>query len=142
MKDKKLTFDQLRRVLESLGYHSHEVLQGKHIVFRNPDQRLFILLPQTMPGGQVRPIDLLSIRKTLVNDGVIADEDFDGLFWIKKGDRLVWNEPGTGQEIPVTAVAGESDGLVVIERGGVLAPCPVEQLRKESLAARNGARVG
>jgi hypothetical protein len=142
MKGKKLTFDQLRQVLESLGYHYREVLQGKHVVFRNPDQHLFILMPKTPPDGQVRPIDLFSVRKTLVNDGVVADEDFDGLFWIRKGDRLVWSEPGTGQEIAVTAAAGESDGLVVVERGGVLTPCPVEQLRKESLVARNGARVG
>jgi hypothetical protein len=138
---KKIKVELLRRVLESLGYASKTIRSG-HVVFSNPDRHLFIILPSLSPDKIVPPIDIFRVRKTLVNDGVIADEDFDGLFWIKKGDRLVWNEPGTGQEIPVTAAAGESDGLVVIERGGVLTPCPVEQLRKESLAARNGARVG
>jgi hypothetical protein len=129
---KKVALKTLREVLESLGYAFEEAPNGL-ILFRHPDRNLFIILPRTSPDDELRPIDLYSVRKTLTLDGVIKDAEFDSLFRINKGDRLIWKEPSTGAEIRVTAAAGESDDLVVIERQGALIPCPVGQLRKESL---------
>jgi hypothetical protein len=85
----------------------------------------------------VLPIDLLSARSTLVDDGVLRDDyEFDSLFLIRKGDRLVWTDPKTGKESKATAAAGESDGLVVIKQNGTLLPCRVDQVRRIKRAAR------
>ena len=127
---KKLTYRQLAEVLQSLGY-SPEKVQPDQVVFRNPDRRLFILVPRQDPRAQVRPLDLLRVRNTLVNDGVIPEDQFDSLFQIQKGDRLIWTEPTTGKKMKVTAAAGESDGLVIIKQNGAFMPCPADQLRKE-----------
>ena len=129
---KNVTLKALREVLESLGY-AFEVSPNGLILFRHPDRSLFVILPEMPDDAEVRPIDLFSIRNTLKLDGVVKEGEFDALFSIRKGDRLVWREPSTGTEIRVTAAAGESDGLVVIDRQGTLIPCPVGQLRKESL---------
>ena len=77
------------------------------------------------------------VRKTLVGDGVIKndEEEFDSLFLIRKGDRLVWTDPQTGKESKVTAAAGESDGLVVVKQNGALLPCAVDQVRRVKRAA-------
>ena len=126
----KVAFGQLREALESLGYSAREV-DERFVAFVHPDHPLMIVVPDMAAEELVRPIDLLSVRRTLVNDGVIEDEGFDALFRIKKGDRLIWTVPGTGQEVTVTAAAGESDGMVIIkQRGGAVSPCPVDQLRK------------
>jgi hypothetical protein len=130
---KKLTYRKLGEVLNSLGY-TPEKVQPDQVAFRNPGRPLFILLPRQDPRAQVRPLDLLRVRNTLVNDGVIAEDQFDSLFQIQKGDRLIWTEPTTGKRIEVTAAAGESDGLVIIHHHGALLPCPVEQVRKEDPA--------
>jgi hypothetical protein len=95
-----------------------------------------------MTNWLVRPIDLLSIRKTLVGDGVIEDDDdeFDSLFLIRKGDRLVWSDPKTRKESKVTAAAGESAGLVVVQQNGALGPCPVDQVRRIKWAVTAGRK--
>lgn len=129
---KKVTLKSLREALASLGY-ADEAAPNDLIVFRHPGRRLLIILPQVPSERELKPIDLYSVRKTLAMDGVLKEDEFDALFSIRKGDRLIWREPSTGAEISVTAAAGESDGLVVIDRHGALIPCPVEQLRKESL---------
>jgi hypothetical protein len=131
-----MTYRELGQVLRSLGY-SPENVQPDQVVFRNPDRPLFILLPRHDPRAQVRPLDLLRVRNTLVNDGIIEENQFDSLFLIKKGDRLIWTDPKTGQKMRVTAAAGESDGLVIIKQNGTFSPCPVDQLRKEITPASN-----
>lgn len=133
---KSITYARLREALEGLGYTPHEV-NGSYVVFRNPGRHLFITLPVMPPDEVVRPIDALRVRKALANDGVVAEGDFDALFAIRKGDRLIRREPGTGQDVGVVAAAGESDGLVVIEQHGSLLPCPVDELWRDE-----GAIVG
>ena len=128
--NKTITHGKLRGVLEALGYRPHD-LDDAHLVFRDPDRRLFITLPRMAPDDQVRPIDLLRVRQTLTLDGVIDEGDFDNLFTIRKGDRLIRTEPAAGREVRVTAAAGERDGLVVIRQAGEILPCPVDQLRKD-----------
>lgn len=138
---KPVSYESLGRVLESLGYIGREV-EGKHLLFQNPARSLVIILPEMPPDGLVRPIEILRVRKTLVGDGVIRDEDFDSLLFIRKGDRLLWTDPTTGREDLVIAAAGESDGLVVIQLRGALFPCPVDQLKKESAIERSGVHSG
>ena len=80
--------------------------------------------------------------KSLVGHGVLGDDEyeFDSLFLIRKGDRLVWTDPTTGKESKVTAAAGESDGLVVVKQNGRLLPCPVDEVRRVKRAAPAGRR--
>ncbi len=90
------------------------------------------MLPELQGDNTVRPIDLLSVRNTLINDGVVRDEEeFEALFRIKKGDQLIWTEPRTKQRVGVVAASGETrDGLVIIKKRGAFAPCPISQLTR------------
>jgi hypothetical protein len=136
---KRVTYGKLREVLSSLGYTPEDAANDA-VVFRNPRRHLMIILRRLADHQLVRPIDLSSIRKTLIGDGVITDdeEEFDSLFLIRKGDRLVWTDPKTGKESKVTAAAGESDGLVVVKQNGTLVPCPVDQVKRIKRAATAG----
>jgi hypothetical protein len=136
--NKRITFGQLDEVLRSLGYAPENVLTNE-VVYRHPDRHLFILLPREAPEAVAQPFDLYLARKALVDEGVIQENEFDSLFRINKGDRLIWTEPRTGRKVKVTAAAGESDGLVVIQQNGALTPCPVEQLRKADAEVAKGA---
>ena len=126
---KNITYGKLAEVLKSLGYAPENVLTNE-VVFRHPDRHLFVLLPREAPEVLAQPIDLLGAQKALVHEGVIQEDEFDSLFRINKGDRLIWTEPCTGRKVRVTAAAGESDGLVVIKHKGSLVPCPIDHLRK------------
>jgi hypothetical protein len=133
---KNVTFGKLREALTSLGY-TPEDAGSDTVIFRNPNRRLRIFLPTMADEEFVLPVDLLSTRSTLVDDGVLprGDYGFDSLFLIRKGDRLVWTDPKTGKESKVTAAAGESDGLVVVKQNGTLLPCPVDQVKRIKRAA-------
>jgi hypothetical protein len=132
---KSVTYGQLRTVLSFLGCQPVPT-KGKHVTFSDPSRDLLILLPGGTDEQLVRPIDLSSIRKQLAGHGAIRDDDeFDSLFLIRKGDRLVWTDLTTGRESKVTAAAGESDGLVVIKQSGTLLPCPVNLVRRVQRAA-------
>jgi hypothetical protein len=133
---KTVTYGQLRKVLANFGYDP-EPAGSDRIVFRSPDRHLVIILPTLREQERVRPIDLLRVQKTLANDGVIAEGEFDSLFRIKKGDRLVWSDPNSGTEVPVVAAAGESDGMVIVKQKGVFMACPVDQLRRDEHAPTN-----
>jgi hypothetical protein len=138
---KNITYARLREVLGALGYAPEDAGKAT-VIFRNPGRRLRIFLPKMAEEEFVPPVDLLSTRSTLAGDGVLADGDyeFDSLFLIRKGDRLVWTDPETGKESKVTAAAGESDGLVVVKRNGTLLPCPVDQVRRVKRAATAGRK--
>ncbi len=126
---KTVTFRQLRDVLQTLGY-TPERVGDDGIVFRSAHRRLFMVLPDLADQDTVRPIDMLRVRKTLANDGVVEEYQFESLFRIKKGDRLIWTEPTSGRKDRVTAAAGESDGMVIIEHEGAFMACPVDQLKR------------
>jgi hypothetical protein len=140
--DKKVTFEQLRKVLATLGYELTHSAGGDHVVFQNPRRFLIIMLREMTEDEIVRPSELSRIRRTLVDDGVIKDKEseFDSLFLIKRGDRLVWTDPKSGTQTKVTAAAAESDGLVVIRQDGTLLPCPVDQVSRVEKAAPAGRK--
>jgi hypothetical protein len=133
---KRVTYAKLREALTSLGCRLVPT-EKNHFVFRDSKRDLLILLPGGTDEQFVRPIDLISIRNQLVGHGAIRDDDdeFDSLFLIRKGDRLVGSDPKTGKVSRVTAAAGESDGLVVIKQNGALLPCPVNEVRRVQKAA-------
>jgi hypothetical protein len=131
-----VTYGQLRKVLTSLGCKPIPSEAG-HFAFGDSKRDLLILLRNGDDTQLVRPADLVSVRRLLWGHGLIKDEEeeFDSLFLIRKGDRLVWTDPSTGKEMKVTAAAGESDGLVVVRQNGSLLPCPVDQMRRVKRAA-------
>jgi hypothetical protein len=128
---KKIRFDQLRKVMLDLGYHMRPVDQ-RYVAFVRPGHDLFVVLPDIPSQAEVRPIDLLSVQKTLMNEGLIeTEQQFASLFSIKRGDRLIWTDPMSGRETEVVAASGETnDGMVIIKQKGIaFSPCPVDQLR-------------
>jgi hypothetical protein len=129
-------------VLETFGYAA-QTIEGGRIVFTHPERSLLIVLPELRSDNTVRPIDLISVRNTLINDGVVRDEEeFEALLRIKKGDRLIWTEPHTKRQIGVVAASGEtSDGMVIIKQQGAFSPCHVSQLtRVEDMEPAAGGR--
>jgi hypothetical protein len=128
---KKITYAEVRRILAGLGYRARD-LGNRQVVYRNPDRELMIVIPETTEESDVRPVDMLRVRKTLAHDGVIREDQFDSLFSIRRGDQLVWREPGVAEERRVTAASDESDGVVIIDQGGQLLSCTVDQLEKAS----------
>jgi hypothetical protein len=142
MMDKRIGFGQLRKVLATLGYELIRSTGGDHIVFQNPRRFLIIMLREMKEHEIVLPSELSRIRRTLVDDGVISDKEseFNSLFLIQRGDRLVWTDPKSGKETKVTAAAAESDGLVVIKQNGTLLPCPVNEVRRVERAAPAGRK--
>src|SRR5262249_34538902 len=111
-----------------------------YFFFEEPKSDLLLILRGEPDERLVRPMDLAHVRRQLVGHGLIKDdeEEFDSLFLIRKGDRLVLTAPKTGKESKVTAAAGESDGLVVVRQNGTLLPCRVDQVRRIKRAAAAG----
>ena len=140
VKHKSVRFDQLQKVLSDHGYKIKS-LDQQYVAFVRPGRELFVVLPKASPESEVRPIDLLSVQKTLMNEGVIeSEQQFNSFFSIKKGDRLIWTDPNTGMETEVIAASGEtSDGMVIIkQKGTAFSPCPVDQLRPVMGASVHG----
>jgi hypothetical protein len=129
---RKVRFGQLRQVMLDLGYQIKTVDQH-YVAFVRPGSNLFVVLSDIPSDeAEVRPIDLLSVQKTLMNEGLIeTEQQFASLFSIKKGDRLIWTDPKSGREREVVAASGETnDGMVFIkQKGTTFSPCPVDQLR-------------
>ena len=128
---RKINFGHLRKVMLDLGYDIRPVDQH-YVAFVHPGRKLFVVLPDMSSEAEVRPIDLLSVQKTLMNEGLIeSEQQFISLFSIKRGDRLIWTDPNSERETEVVAASGETnDGIVMIKQKGVaFSPCPVEQLR-------------
>ena len=66
---KDITYGKLREALASLGYIPEDP-GSDTVIFRNPNRRLRIFLPKMGDEEFVLPVDLLSTRSTLVDDGV------------------------------------------------------------------------
>ena len=100
-----------------------------------------IVLPKMHSTSAVSPTHLKIVEKTIRDDQVVNWDDFDFYLqhgkrredFIKKGDRLIWTVPQTGEEIKAVAASGEEDCMVIIKQKGTFSPCPVSQLRKEEV---------
>jgi hypothetical protein len=83
-RSKQISFTKLNRVLEKFGYSSHTI-EGGRIIFSHAERSLLIVLSELQSDGTVRPIDLISVRNTLINDGVVRnEEEFQALFQISR----------------------------------------------------------
>ena len=132
VRPKSVRFDRLHKVMGDLGYGSQRTWMNITLHFYGLVVTCLSSYAESHPKAEVRPIDLLSVQKTLMNEGLIeSEQQFTDLFSIKKGDRLIWTDPRSGMETEVTAASGEtSDGMVIIkQKGKAFSPCPVDQSR-------------
>jgi predicted RNA binding protein YcfA (HicA-like mRNA interferase family) len=134
---KHLTFGDLEAALEEFGYVQRK--KSNHQIFEHLEGSLMIVLPKMHSKTEVSPTHHKIVEKTIRDDQVVNWDDFDFYLqngkrredFIKRGDRLIWTVPQTGQEIKVVAASGEEDGMVIIKQKGTFSPCPASQLRKE-----------
>jgi hypothetical protein len=88
MNRSKITFGQLRRVLERLGYTAESVklsspnggVSRHPTVFRHPKSAITVILRRMRDREILKPIDLLSVQNALANGGIVPKERFDSLF--------------------------------------------------------------
>jgi hypothetical protein len=90
MKNDTVTFEQLRDVLLALGYVA-DPPNAKYMIFRHPDSYLFVILPKLRCRDIVAPMNLLSVRSTLANSGMVAKDEFDSLFRTPMGSIALWH---------------------------------------------------
>lgn len=64
----KIKYRELRDALRRFGYEER-ITERQHIVFRHPNSRLPIYLPDMAPDDYVPPVEILSIRNVLENAG-------------------------------------------------------------------------
>jgi predicted RNA binding protein YcfA (HicA-like mRNA interferase family) len=136
---KFLTFGELGSALQEFGYEPRQ--KANHLVFEHPQGRLMIVLPKLPEGAEVIPLHRKIVEKTIQDDNIVPWDDFAYYLEhgkrqeeaIKKGDRLIWTDPRDGREHSVIAAAGEQDGFVVIKQAWSFSPCPLSELRKESV---------
>jgi len=84
---KNVRFGQLTKVMAKLGYETKRV-DDLHVAFVHPARDLFAVVPHAGPSSSVRPIDLLSVRNTLVHQGVIDGEaQFRELFSVRENQH-------------------------------------------------------
>ncbi|HUG89404.1 MAG TPA: hypothetical protein VML55_01135 [Planctomycetaceae bacterium] len=71
-----VTYGQLYRVLLELGFA--EVPHGRRgKAFRSIASDAIILLADRQSAQSARPVDLIAVRRHLVDRGIISDSDFD-----------------------------------------------------------------
>ena len=138
----RLTFGDVEAALEQFGYVQRA--NSNYQVFEHPQGSLIIVLPKMHSSSEVSPTHLKIVEKTIRDDQVVNWDDFDFYLqhgkrredFIKRGDRLIWTVPHTGEETKVVAASGEEDGMVIIKQKGTFSPCPVSQLRKDQIVER------
>ena len=74
MNSKKIVYGQLHDYLTSLGYE-REVFPT-HVIYRNPEYELPIILPKTSRRDEVTSFNLTSVEGILKMDGVIGAGQF------------------------------------------------------------------
>ncbi len=74
MNSKKIVYGQLHDYLTSLGYE-REVFPT-HVIYRNPEFELPIILPKTSRKDEVSSFNLTSVKGILKMDGVIGAGQF------------------------------------------------------------------
>ena len=79
-----IPFMALRRLLIDLGfeetpYRVEKPVPSSHIVFKHPDSGVLLIVNQQRPKEKVDPATLMSVRKHLVESGLIEEEAFEDL---------------------------------------------------------------
>lgn len=79
MSNRRITYDQLEKVLQRRGYVAASPSPDR-VVFRHPDTDLPVILRRMRKTEVLKPIDLLSVQNALANGGIVPKEQFDSLF--------------------------------------------------------------
>jgi hypothetical protein len=79
-----ISFAVLRRLLVDLGfeetpYRVEKPLPSSHLVFRHPGSGVLLIVNHQRPKEKVDPATLLSVRKHLVESGLVEEEGFEDL---------------------------------------------------------------
>ena len=74
MNSKKIVYGQLHDYLTSLGYDRQ--VFPTHVIYRNPEYELPIILPKTSRRDEVSSFHLMSVEEILKLDGVIVAGQF------------------------------------------------------------------
>ena len=72
------TYCELEQLLTEMGFVPIPTT-GTHRPFRHPETDTIVVLPGHDETERVIPIQLVAIRKTVLERGVIEDGDFDSL---------------------------------------------------------------
>lgn len=72
-----ITFADLEKLLFRLGFVSCETA-GTQRVFRFPALNVLIILPAYKSQDPLHPVHVVSVRKALVENGLITPAAFDG----------------------------------------------------------------
>jgi hypothetical protein len=76
MVSKALTYQRLHRLL--LGLHFESVpTRPSWRAYRHPGSGAVILLADRGPDQPARPLDLISVRRHLAENGILAEAEFD-----------------------------------------------------------------
>lgn len=73
----KATNKKLRKLLHDLGFGSGEVVKNNHRVFRHPDSRCVIVLPDNRDGDAARLADVAGLKDQLSQCGHLEESAFD-----------------------------------------------------------------
>ena len=73
-----LTYADLDALLRQLGFAPVSTA-GTQKVFENPSVNAIIILPPYAPNEPVRPHHLVTVRKTVVENGLIDEDAFERL---------------------------------------------------------------
>ena len=84
----EISFASLEELLTQVGFKTLPTA-GKHQVFKEPVSKAMVVLPAYPKQAQVRPIHLVAVRRTLVENGLIDEDVFDR--FINKLSDLVSN---------------------------------------------------
>jgi len=78
----KLTFSKLKSLLINLGFSEIIIREGSHIVFKNPSRDSIIVLPPFSPQRLVSPRHIAAVRKILIENNILDNEQFSQLLKI------------------------------------------------------------
>jgi len=76
MTRKKITYGDINALLEEEGFKSSP-LKGPHVVFRNSEAQATLVLPDVKSTLAASRLHLAMLRRTLVDFGLLSEEDFD-----------------------------------------------------------------
>ncbi len=72
-----VTNEKLRQLLLDLGFDKAQSVKNSHRVFRHPDSRCVIVLPDNRDEGIARAADLAAVRDHLAQQGHLEEVIFD-----------------------------------------------------------------
>lgn len=78
MMTREVNFATLEELLMKAGFKTLSTAGNKR-VFKEPVSEAMVILPAYPKHAQVRPIHLVAVRRTLVENGLIDEDAFDRL---------------------------------------------------------------